>query len=133
MSALKQTTVSYGVLRKHCLDAIRKWPGCEAVAAVQLVRTTNSPSGFSLKITLYGQADKKSADKAVAFVERQLGREFKFVGLGGSLTPLCGKSLPWDRRGVPVSSSSLQLAATRLATPGTQLGHRLFILQDTIG
>jgi hypothetical protein len=75
MTALKRTIVSYGVLRKQCLDAIRHWPGCETVAGIQLVRA-NSPSGFSLKVTLYGNAETRRADKAAAFVERQMGREF---------------------------------------------------------
>ena len=75
MIALKRTTVSYSVLRKRCLDAIRHWPGCETVAGIQLVRA-NSPSGFSVKITLYGEAETRNADKAAAFVERQMGRDF---------------------------------------------------------
>jgi hypothetical protein len=57
------------------LDAIRQWPGCETVAGIQLVRT-NSPSGFSVKITLYGKSEATKADKAAAFVERAMGRQF---------------------------------------------------------
>jgi hypothetical protein len=48
------------------------------VASLQLVRNA-SPSGFSLTITLYGLADKKTADRAKGFVERVNRRQYQLV------------------------------------------------------
>jgi hypothetical protein len=51
--------MSYGALRKECLEAVRQWPGCETVSGIQIIRE-NSPGGFSLRVTLFGKADKKT-------------------------------------------------------------------------
>jgi len=75
MIGLKRTTVTYTVLRKQCLHAIQQWPGCETVSGIQLIRA-NSPSGFSLRVTLYGTAEIRQANKAAAFVERHMGRRY---------------------------------------------------------
>ena len=76
MVNLVRTKISYSHLRKVCLDEIRQWPGCETVAGLQLVRD-NTPSGFSLNITLYGQADRKTADRAKLYVERTNRRRYR--------------------------------------------------------
>jgi hypothetical protein len=55
--------INYGALRKECLEAVRQWPGCETVGGIQIVRD-NTPSGFSVRVTLYGQADEKVANRA---------------------------------------------------------------------
>ena len=60
------------------LEAIRQWPGCESVAGVRLIRN-NSAAGFSVKITLYGHADKKVADRATIYVEREQQRKFRLT------------------------------------------------------
>jgi hypothetical protein len=73
-----RTKISYGPLRRECLEAIRRWPGCETVAGLQLIRD-NTPAGFSVKITLYGQADRKKADRARVCVEREKRRQFRLT------------------------------------------------------
>jgi hypothetical protein len=51
--------VSYEALRKDCLEVIRQWPGCETVSGIQIIRD-NSPSGFSVRITLYERQTRES-------------------------------------------------------------------------
>jgi hypothetical protein len=60
MAKLKTVGVSYGALRKECLEAVRHWPGCETVGGIQIIRD-NGPAGFSVRVTLYGEADVKDA------------------------------------------------------------------------
>jgi hypothetical protein len=67
--------LNYGALRKECLDAVRQWPGCETVGGVQIIRD-NTPGGFSVRVTLYGKADKKIADRAINYVRREKRRHF---------------------------------------------------------
>ncbi|MEI9923480.1 MAG: hypothetical protein WDN50_08090 [Bradyrhizobium sp.] len=75
MMKFKTAGVSYGTLRKDCLEAVRQWPGCETVGGIQIIRD-NSPAGFSVRITIYGEADKKRADRAMICVEREKRRYF---------------------------------------------------------
>jgi hypothetical protein len=72
-----RTAVTYDTLRKECLE-IRQWPGCETVADIRLIRD-NSPAGFSAKITLYGRADKKVADRAMVCVQREKPRHYRLT------------------------------------------------------
>ena len=65
--------LSYGALRKECLDALKQWPGCETVGAIQIIREKN-PGSFSVRVTLYGEADRKIADRASSFVQREKRR-----------------------------------------------------------
>jgi len=51
----------------------------ETAAGLQLVRD-NTRSGFSINITLYGQADKKIADRAKRYVERTNRRQYRLSG-----------------------------------------------------
>ena len=67
--------MSYGALRKECLEAVRQWPGCETVGGIQIIRE-NTPGGFSVRGTLYGKADKKIADRAIKCVQREKRRHF---------------------------------------------------------
>jgi hypothetical protein len=67
--------IDYGALRKECLEAVRQWPGCETVAGIQILRD-NTPSGFSVRVTLYGKADAKTADRAITCVQREKRRHF---------------------------------------------------------
>lgn len=60
----------YGALRKERLDAVRLWPGCETVAGIQIIRN-NGPTRFSVKVTLYGKSEGKTADRAISYVERE--------------------------------------------------------------
>ena len=48
----------------------------ETAAGLQLVRD-NTRSGFSINITLYGQADKKIADRVKRYVERTNRRQYR--------------------------------------------------------
>jgi hypothetical protein len=76
-SMAKSATVglSYGALRKECLDAVRHWPGCESIGGIQILRGA-TPGGFSVRVTLYGTADKKTADRAINCVQREKRRHF---------------------------------------------------------
>jgi hypothetical protein len=67
--------LDYGALRKECLEAVRQWPGCETVGAIHIIRG-KTPGGFSVRVTLYGAADKKTADRAIGCVQREKRRLF---------------------------------------------------------
>jgi hypothetical protein len=67
--------MSYGDLRKECLAALRQWPGCETVSGIQIIRD-NTVGGFTVRVTLYGKADKKIADRAINCVQREKRRHF---------------------------------------------------------
>jgi len=73
MAKSQTVGLSYGALRKRCLEALKQWPGCETVAAIQIIRE-KTPGSFSVRVTLYGQADRKTADRAVSFVQREKRR-----------------------------------------------------------
>jgi hypothetical protein len=70
--------MKYEDLRRECLQAIRQWPGCETVAGIQIIRT-NKPGGFSVRVTLYGSANKKLADRAMMAVHREKRRHFHLI------------------------------------------------------
>ena len=70
--------LKYEDLRRECLYALRHWPGCESVAGIQIIRT-NIPGGFSVRVTLYGKADSRLADRAIRCVEREKRRYFHLV------------------------------------------------------
>jgi hypothetical protein len=78
MAKSQTVGMSYGALRKECLDALKQWPGCETIGAIQIVRLT-TPGSFSVRVTLYGQADRKIADRAVSFVQREKRRLFHLM------------------------------------------------------
>jgi hypothetical protein len=69
------TGLDYGALRKECLEAVRQWPGCETIGGIQIIRDA-TPGGFSVRVTLYGKADKKIADRAINCVQREKRRHF---------------------------------------------------------
>ena len=73
-SMAKSETVGLncGALRKECLEAVRQWPGCETIAGIQIIRE-NSPGGFSVRVTLYAQANQKIAERLGAFSGRSDG------------------------------------------------------------
>jgi hypothetical protein len=75
MAKRETVGMSYGALRKECLEAVRQWPGCETVGGIQIIRD-NTPGGFSVRGTLYGKADKKIADRAINYVQREKRRHF---------------------------------------------------------
>src|ERR1700730_16303726 len=75
MAKFNTIGLSYGALRKECLEAVRQWPGCETVGGIQIIRD-NTPGGFSVRGTLYGKANKKIADRAITCVQREKRRHF---------------------------------------------------------
>lgn len=75
MAKFKTVGVSYADLRKQCLEAVRQWPGCESISGIQIIRD-NTPAGFSVRVTLYGAADVKIADRAMISVQREMRRHF---------------------------------------------------------
>ena len=48
MAKRETVGMSYGALRKECLEAVRQWPGCETVGGIQLIRE-NTPGGFPVR------------------------------------------------------------------------------------
>jgi hypothetical protein len=75
MAKRETVGMSYGALRKGRLEAVRQWPGCETVGGIQIIRD-NTPREFSVRVTLYGKADEKIADRAINFVQREKRRHF---------------------------------------------------------
>jgi hypothetical protein len=75
MAKSETVGLSYGALRKECLEAVRQWPGCETIGAIQIVRD-KTPGGFTVRVTLYGKADKRIADRAINCVRREKRRLF---------------------------------------------------------
>lgn len=73
-----RTDISYAALRKECLYAIKNWPGCESVAAIQLIRN-GSMAGFSIKVTLPGGAERTTIERATACVEREMRRRYRLT------------------------------------------------------
>jgi len=73
MARSQTVGLSYGALRKECLEALKQWPGCETIGAIQIIRD-GGPGSFSVRVTLYGQADRKTADRAMSFVQREKRR-----------------------------------------------------------
>jgi hypothetical protein len=70
--------LNYAALRKECLEAVRQWPGCESIAGIQIIRN-NRPGSFSVRITLYGKADVKTADRAMVYVQREKRRQYHLI------------------------------------------------------
>jgi hypothetical protein len=75
MANREKVGLSYAALRKECLDTVRQWPGCETVSGIQIIRD-NTAAGFSVRVTLYGKADEKIADRAINCVHREKRRHF---------------------------------------------------------
>jgi hypothetical protein len=70
MVKLKAVEVRDGDLRKQCLEAIKQWPGCETVSGIQTIRN-DTGSGFSGRVTLYGEANHKFANGAMIYIQRE--------------------------------------------------------------
>lgn len=66
--------LNYASLRRRCLDAVRQWPGCETISGIRIVRLNDG--GFSVHVTLYGDARKRLANRAIGAVEREMRRLF---------------------------------------------------------
>jgi hypothetical protein len=70
--------MGYGALRKECLEAVRHWPGCETIGGIQIIRD-NSRGGFTVRVTLYGKANERTADRAINCVQREKRRHFHLI------------------------------------------------------
>lgn len=50
MATFKTVGVNYGALRKECLEAIRRWPGCETIAGIQIfTKTRGAVDGLAIQ------------------------------------------------------------------------------------
>jgi hypothetical protein len=78
MVKFKTVGLSYAALRKECLEAVRLWPRCETVAGIQIIRS-NTPAGFSVRVTMYGNADVKTANRAMICVQREKRRQYHLI------------------------------------------------------
>lgn len=68
------TAIERKELARICLEQIRLWPGCEAVVSVGVL--SMPPGRFTLRVTEYGTAPTKLADRALRAIEREKLREF---------------------------------------------------------
>jgi hypothetical protein len=64
-----------GLSEKSAWRPLDSGPGCETVGGIQIIRS-NRPGRFSVRVTLYGKADKKIADRAIIYVQREKRRHF---------------------------------------------------------
>ena len=78
MAKFKTVGLDYTALRKECLETVRQWPGCESIAGIQILRGKRTGS-FSVKITLYGNANVKTANRAIVCVQREKQRQFHLI------------------------------------------------------
>ena len=69
--------LSYAALRKECLEAVRQWPGCESVSGVQIIRQNDG--GFSVRVTLYGVATRRLANRAMRTVQLEMRWYFHLI------------------------------------------------------
>jgi hypothetical protein len=68
----------YDALRKESLAAVRQWPDCGTIGGIQIIRS-NKPGGFSVRITLYGKAEVKTAERAIGCVQSEKRRQFHLL------------------------------------------------------
>ena len=79
MAKFKTVGLDYTTaLRKECLETVRQWPGCKSIAGIQILRGKRTGS-FSVKITLYGNANVKTANRAIVCVQREIQRKFHLM------------------------------------------------------
>jgi hypothetical protein len=70
--------LNYAALRKECLEAVRQWPGCESITGIQIIRNSG-PGRFSVRITEYGNADVRTANRAIMCVQREQRRQYHLI------------------------------------------------------
>lgn len=64
-------------LAKQCFDEVRMWPGCETIMGVAVLR--DGADRFQVKVTAYGAASKRLADRAIGCVEREKLRYYHLI------------------------------------------------------
>jgi hypothetical protein len=75
MAWRRQTTaISRTDLALESLKELRAWPGCERVASVGVL--SQPPDRFMLRVIDYGAAEKRLADRALRFIEREKLRRY---------------------------------------------------------
>jgi hypothetical protein len=61
-------------LARECLRELRLWPGCETVDAVAVLMNDNGK--FTVHVSEYRLANKKTADLALGCIQREKARRF---------------------------------------------------------
>jgi hypothetical protein len=61
--------ISRADLARESLEDLRRWPGCESVVSVGVLSAP--PDRFILRVIQYGGAEKRLADRAIRFIERE--------------------------------------------------------------
>jgi hypothetical protein len=68
------TPISRADLAQESLEDLRRWPGCEGVVSVGVL---SAPfDRFILRVMQYGVAEKRLADRAIRFIEREKLRQY---------------------------------------------------------
>lgn len=76
MASGRQTaTISRTDLTRECLEDLRTWPGCESIVSVGVLSVP--PDRFILRVIDYGAAEKRLADRALRFIEREKLRQYR--------------------------------------------------------
>ena len=66
--------ISRADLARESLEDLRSWPGCEGVVSVGVLSAP--PNRFILRVIEYGLAEKRLADRAIRFIEREKLRQY---------------------------------------------------------
>jgi hypothetical protein len=66
--------ISRADLAQESLEDLRRWPGCEGVVSVGVLSAP--PDRFILRVMQYGVAEKRLADRAIRFIEREKLRHY---------------------------------------------------------
>ena len=66
--------ISRADLARESLEDLRRWPGCERVVSVGVLSAP--PDRFILRVMQYGVAEKRLADRAIRFIEREKLRQY---------------------------------------------------------
>jgi hypothetical protein len=75
----KRKAISRQELARSCLEEIRLWPGCEGVVSVGVLAAT--PDRFLVRVAEYGEAQTRTADRALRVIERVKLRDY-FLDIG---------------------------------------------------
>jgi hypothetical protein len=68
------TPISRAELSRESLEDLRGWPGCERVVSVGVLSAPHDR--FILRVIQYGLAEKRLADRAIRFIEREKLRQY---------------------------------------------------------
>jgi hypothetical protein len=68
------TPIGRADLAQESLEDLRRWPGCEGVVSVGVLWAPSNR--FILRVIQYGLAEKRLADRALRFIEREKLRQY---------------------------------------------------------